>query len=355
MEHIQQQFKQRIVEASVSKKPLRIRGGGSKDWYGQSLEGDILDTGEYRGIVAYDPTELVITVRCGTPLAEIEAALVEHNQMLAFEPPRYGAESTIGGVVAAGLSGPRRQAAGAVRDFVLGATLMDGKGEVLRFGGRVMKNVAGYDVSRMLAGSLGILGLMLEVSLKVLPTPFAETTLRFADVGKTEAIERLNKWGGEALPITASAWHGRVLIVRLSGAQAAIDAAAKKLGGELVDDAAPLWNGLRDQTNEFFSDAADGTSLWRMSLPSTVRPLRIKGEHLIEWGGAQRWLRTDVDALALREAAQQVGGHITLYRGDKGVGVFQPLAPAIATIHRNLKNSFDPAGIFNRGRMYTEI
>jgi glycolate oxidase FAD binding subunit len=352
MEHIQQQFKQRIVEASVSKKPLRIRGGGSKDWYGQSLEGDVLDTREYRGIVAYDPTELVITARCGTPLAEIEAALAERNQILAFEPPRYGVDSTIGGVVAAGLSGPRRQSAGAVRDFVLGATLMDGKGEVLRFGGRVMKNVAGYDVSRMLAGSLGILGLMLDVSLKVLPKPFAETTLRFAGVGKTEAIKRLNAWGGEALPITASAWHGRMLIVRLSGARAALDAAAKKLGGEPVDDAASLWNGLRDQTNEFFTDTADGTSLWRMSLPSTVPPLRIKGEHLIEWGGAQRWLRTDVDALALREAAQKVGGHVTLYRGDKSVGVFQPLAPAIAAIHRNLKNSFDPAGIFNRGRMF---
>jgi glycolate oxidase FAD binding subunit len=356
MDHILQRFKQRIAEAAVAKKPLRIRGGGSKDWYGQSLEGEILDTREYRGIVAYDPTELVITARCGTPLAEIEAALAERHQMLAFEPPRYGIDSTIGGVVAAGLSGPRRSSVGAVRDFVLGATLMDGKGEVLRFGGRVMKNVAGYDVSRMLAGSLGMLGLILEVSLKVLPEPFSETTLRFADIGKTDAIERLNRWGGEALPISASAWHGRVLIVRLSGAQAAVDAAARKLGGEAVDDAVSLWDGLRDQTNGFFADAADGTSLWRLSLPSTTPPLRIPGEQLIEWGGAQRWLRTDADAATLRHAAQQVGGHATLFRGaDKSAGVFQPLAPPIMAIHRHLKNAFDPAGIFNRGRMYREL
>lgn len=356
MENVLQHFKQRIAEAGVAKTPLRIRGGGSKDWYGQSLTGEILDTREYCGILAYDPTELVITVRCGTPLAEIEAVLAERNQMLAFEPPRYSPDSTIGGVVAAGLSGPRRQAAGAVRDFVLGATLMDGKGEVLRFGGRVMKNVAGYDVSRMLAGSLGMLGLILDVSLKVLPKPFFETTLRFTSIGKSDATARLNRWGGEALPITASAWHGRVLIVRLSGTQAAVDAAVKKLGGEVVDDAADLWDGLRDQTNGFFADAADGTSLWRLSLPSTTPSLRIKGEQLIEWGGAQRWLRTDADVATIRHAAQQAGGHATLYRGtDKNVGVFQPLAPPIAAIHRHLKNAFDPAGIFNRGRMYAEL
>jgi glycolate oxidase FAD binding subunit len=356
MDHILQQFKQRIAEAAVAKTPLRIRGGGSKDWYGQSLEGEILDTREYRGIVAYDPTELVITARCGTPLAEIEAALAERHQMLAFEPPRYGADSTIGGVVAAGLSGPRRQSAGAVRDFVLGTRLMDGKGEVLRFGGRVMKNVAGYDVSRMLAGSLGILGLVLDVSLKVLPKPFFEMTLRFAGIGKTDAIERLNRWGGEALPISASAWHGRVLIVRLSGTQAAVDTAARKLGGESMGDAVLLWDGLRDQANGFFADMSGGTNLWRLSLPSTTPSLRIPGEQLIEWGGAQRWLRTDADAGTLRRAAQQVGGHATLFRGaDKSAGVFEPLAPPLAAIHGHLKNAFDPAGIFNRGRMYREF
>jgi len=350
-----QQFRQRIAEATVSKTPLRIRGGGTKDWYGQALNGEILDTRAYSGIVAYDPTELVITAKCGTPLAEIEAALAERNQMLAFEPPRYGSGSTIGGVVAAGLSGPRRQAAGSLRDFVLGAHLMDGKGELLRFGGRVMKNVAGYDVSRMLAGSLGVLGLIVEVSLKVLPRPFAETTRRF-ELRKTESIEKLNRWGGEPLPISASAWHGGVLIVRLSGAQAAVDAAAQKLGGEAVDDADALWAGLRDQSNAFFTATEGPTGLWRLALPPHTPPLAIKGEQIIEWGGGQRWLRTGADAATLRDAAAQVGGHATLFRGgDKAVGVFQPLAPAVAAIHRRLKATFDPAGIFNSGRMYVDL
>ncbi|WP_019139517.1 glycolate oxidase subunit GlcE [Noviherbaspirillum massiliense] len=355
MEQALRQFKDRILAASVDKTPLRIRGGGTKDWYGQSLQGNVLDTASYSGIVAYDPTELVITARSGTPLAEIEVTLAQHNQMLAFEPPRFGAASTIGGVVAAGLSGPRRQAAGAVRDFVLGAVLMNDKGEVLHFGGQVMKNVAGYDVSRLLAGSLGMLGLILEVSLKVLPKPFAESTLRFT-MGKTDAIRQLNQWGGQPLPISASAWHGGHLIVRLSGSEAALKAAKQKMGGEEITQAEPLWAGLRDQSNDYFTSLGEGSSLWRLSVPSTLPPLALPGEQLIEWGGAQRWLKTEVDAAAVRKAAQDVGGHATLFHGgDKSVGVFHPLAPAVAKIHRNLKKAFDSAGIFNPGRMYQDF
>lgn len=352
MEQVLQEFKARIAEAAAAKAPLRIRGGGSKDWYGQALQGEVFDTRAYRGIVAYDPTELVITARCGTPLAEIEAELAERNQMLAFEPPHFGPDSTIGGVAASGLSGPRRQAVGAVRDFVLGVTLMAGRGDVLRFGGQVMKNVAGYDVSRMLTGSLGTLGLILEVSLKVLPKPFFETTLRLS-MGEAQAIEQLNRWGGQPLPISASAWHDGVLAVRLSGAQAAVKAAVEKIGGEQVADAAPLWAALRDQTDGFF--AGSSANLWRLSVPSVTPPLGLKGEQLIEWGGAQRWLKTDAAATVVRRAAEQAGGHATLYRGDKSAGVFHPLAPAIAAIHRHLKNAFDPSAIFNRGRMYPEF
>lgn len=352
MEPTLQQFRDAVASARVSKQALRIRGGGTKDWYGQALQGAVLDTRTHSGILAYEPTELVITARSGTPLAEIEAALDAQNQMLAFEPPRYGAASTIGGVVAAGLSGPRRQAVGAVRDFLLGAALMDGKGEVLRFGGQVMKNVAGYDVSRMLAGSLGTLGLILDVSLKVLPKPPAEITLRY-EMRKTEAIETLNRWGGQPLPISASAWHGGVLVVRLSGAGAALAAAQKKMGGEPVAHSEKLWAELRDQSNEFFR--ADGP-LWRLSLPSTVPPLALSGKQLIEWGGAQRWLRTELDAASIRSAVERVGGHATLVRAeDKSAGVFHPLAPAVLRIHRNLKAGFDPVGIFNRGRMYSEF
>jgi glycolate oxidase FAD binding subunit len=357
MEQVLQQFKAKIIAASACKTALRIRGGGTKNWYGEKPQGDVFDTREYRGILAYDPTELVITARCGTLLTEIEAALAEQNQMLAFEPPHFGAGATIGGAVASGLSGPRRPAVGALRDFVLGAVLMDGKGDVLHFGGQVMKNVAGYDVSRLLAGSMGTLGLILDVSLKVLPKPFAETSLRFA-MQEDEAIRNLNTWGGQPLPISASAWHDGVLTVRLSGAQAAINAARQKMGGEEVQQAHLFWNALREQQSEFFIAADAASGLWRLSVPSVTPPLAMPGKQLIEWGGAQRWLKTgaDVDATAIRAAAEKAGGHATLFRGgDKQVGVFHPLAPTVAAIHRRLNNAFDPSGIFNPGRMYKQF
>ena len=356
MEQVLQQFRERIVAASASQTALRIQGGATKDWYGQSLQGELLDTRAYTGIVAYEPTELVITARCGTPLTEIEAALDAQQQMLAFEPPHFGPAATLGGVVACGLSGPRRAAAGAVRDFMLGAVLMDGNGETLRFGGQVMKNVAGYDVSRLLAGSLGTLGLLLEMSLKVLPKPFAETTLRF-EMTQAAALQRLNQWGGQPLPISASAWHDGVLLLRLSGAQAAVGAARQLLGGEDVADAAAIWIALREQSNAFFTEiASDAAGVWRLSLPSVAAPLALDGEQLIEWGGAQRWLKSAADAAAIRAAAAAAGGHATLFRGgDKRSGVFHPLAPALMTIHRRLKSAFDPAGIFNPGRMYDHL
>jgi glycolate oxidase FAD binding subunit len=347
MEPSLQTFSERIASASRAGTALRLRGGGTKDWYGQQLQGELLDTTAWRGIVAYDPTELVITARCGTPLPELESVLAAQRQMLAFEPPRFGERSTIGGVVAAGLAGPGRASAGAVRDFMLGAVLMDGKGQVLHFGGQVMKNVAGYDVSRLLAGSLGTLGLILEVSLKVLPRPVAEASLSFPMSDK-QAIEQMNEWAGRPLPISAGCWFDGRLTIRLSGAQAAVDAARRKLGGDLVAEAELFWRSLRDQQTAFFTQSG---ALWRLSLPSTTPPLL--GAQLLEWGGAQRWLRTDLEAAAIRAAARQAGGHATLYKGgDKQAGVFQPLEPAVAAIHRNLKQAFDPAGIFNPGRMY---
>lgn len=353
MNQVLQEFRDRIASASASKSALRIRGNGTKDWYGQELFGDVLDTTAYSGIVSYDPTELVITARAGTTLREIGAALSEKKQMLAFEPPRFDGMATIGGIVASGLSGPRRQAVGSVRDFVLGSVLMDGKGDVLHFGGQVMKNVAGYDVSRLLTGSLGTLGLILEVSLKVLPRPFAQYTLQFA-MNEQDALHQLNVWGGQPLPISASCWVDGQLFVRLSGAQAAVDAAIAKMGGTELPDADRFWDSLREQQHAFFADAPQG--LWRVSVPTVAAPLQLPGEQLIEWGGAQRWLKTGADAATLRAAATAAGGHATLFKeGDKSVGVFQPLAPAVARIHRNLKNAFDPAGIFNPRRMYTDF
>jgi glycolate oxidase FAD binding subunit len=357
MDVILEKFSDAIRQAGES-RPLRLRGGGSKDFYGQALEGEVLDTRGFSGIVAYEPSELVITARCGTSLAEVEAALRERGQMLTFEPPHFAqfgsGSSTLGGAVAAGLSGPGRQAAGALRDFVLGVKIMDGRGGVLSFGGQVMKNVAGYDVSRLMAGSLGTLGIILEASLKVLPFPVAEATLR-VELPEDRAIEQLNRWGGKPLPISASAWNDGTLGVRLSGAAAAVGEATKKIGGERVESEKALrfWNGIREQTDRFFSNDAP---LWRLSVPSTTPPLKLQGEQLIEWGGALRWLHSHADARTVREAARRAGGHATLFRGgDKSVGVFQPLAPAMMKIHRQLKAEFDPRGVFNRGRMYPEF
>ena len=305
-----------------------------------------------------EPTELVISVRCGTPLVEVEALLRQRSQMLAFEPPHFAGAPTLGGVVAAGLAGPRRMSAGAVRDFVLGISLLDGRGEHLRFGGQVMKNVAGYDVSRMLTGSLGCLGVITDISLKVLPLPRREITLQFA-LTQAEALEQLNGWAGQPLPISASLWFDGLLSLRLSGAEAAVAAASIKLGGQELapDDADRLWRSLRDQTHAFFAPTDSG--LLRLSLPDSAPPLELDTAPLIEWGGAQRWCRIAVDRLdSLRQRALQAGGHATLFRAPPGQSVdqvFTPLAPALQRIHLALKHSFDPAGIFNRGHMYPEF
>jgi glycolate oxidase FAD binding subunit len=353
MDQVLQQFRDRIISATRSGTALRIRGNGTKDWYGQELNGELLDTTAYSGIISYDPTELVVTARAGTNLREIGKALAEKKQMLAFEPPRFDGLATVGGIVASGLSGPRRQAVGSVRDFVLGTVLMDGKGETLHFGGQVMKNVAGYDVSRLLTGSLGTLGLILEVSLKVLPRPFAQHSLQFV-MSEQDALHQLNIWGGQPLPLSASCWVDGHLYVRLSGAQAAVDAAIAKMGGTDLPEAENFWDGVREQTHTFFS--APQQALWRLSLPTVTPSLALPGEQMIEWGGALRWLKTTADAETIRSVAANAGGHATLFKGgDKSVGVFQPLAPAVARIHRNLKQAFDPAGIFNPRRMYTDF
>jgi glycolate oxidase FAD binding subunit len=349
-----QQFAEAVREAAGRGLPLRLRGGGTKDFYGQALEGEILDTRAYAGIVDYEPSEMVITARCGTPLAEIEQAMHRRGQMLAFEPPHYGPGATLGGMVAAGLSGPRRQTVGALRDFVLGVKVLNGRGDPLTFGGQVMKNVAGYDVSRLMAGALGTLGLILEASIKALPLPVAEATLRL-ELPEDKAIEALNKWAGKPIAISASAWTGGELGIRLSGAAAAVREAVVKIGGErLADDRAILfWTGIREQTDAFFGT---GVPLWRISVPSTTPPLRLPGAQMIEWGGALRWLASRADARTVREAAQRAGGHATLFRAsDKSAGAFQPPAPALMKIHRELKREFDPHGIFNRGRMYPDF
>lgn len=344
----------RVREAASRGASLRLRGGGTKDFYGNPPVGELLDTRAHGGIVAYDPSELVVTVRAGTSLAELESLLASHGQMLAFEPPHFGPDATVGGCVAAGLAGPRRAAAGTahggVRDFLLGASLLDGRGRVLRFGGTVMKNVAGYDVTRALAGSLGFFGLILDVSLKVLPRPRAERTLRF-ELDEVAALDALNAWGGEPLPISASCWQEGVLHLRLAGALPAVEAAARRLGGETLEaaHAGAFWSAQREMESAFF---VGDLPLWRVSLPSTAAPLGLEGDSCIEWGGAQRWLRTSAQAQRIRDRASVLGGHATLFRGGRrDTGVFTPLSPALLAIHRRLKDEFDPARVFNPSRL----
>jgi glycolate oxidase FAD binding subunit len=349
---------ERVRAARAARSALCVRAGGTKDFYGGEPRGIPLDPRPYRGIASYEPSELVVTARCGTPLAELEAELAAHGQMLAFEPPHFGAGATVGGCVAAGLSGPRRATAGAVRDFVLGAVLLDGSAQVLRFGGTVMKNVAGYDVTRLLAGSLGTLGLILETSIKVLPRPAEELTLQL-EMDESRALAQMNAWGGQPLPISATAWHDGRLAVRVSGSGAAVRTARERIGGEAVEAAAAalLWQNVREQTAPFFQGPAP---LWRLSVPSAAPPLALAGNQLIEWGGALRWLRTTEPAARLRERVAALGGHATRFRRGEAdlntaADAFTPLAPALAEIHRRLKAQFDPDSIFNPGRLVKDI
>jgi len=357
MQNIIDQFADTIRTAAERKAPLHICGGGSKEFYGNPIIGQnisMLDVTAYSGIVAYEPTELVVTARTGTRLADLEAELYKHRQMLAFEPPHFGAAATLGGCVAAGLSGPRRASVGAVRDFVLGVRMLDGRGDDLRFGGQVMKNVAGYDISRLMTGSMGTLGLLLEISLKVLPLPPTEMTLSL-QMKETEAIEKMNLWAGKPLPISATCFCNDALTLRLSGAEAAVRAAHAKLGGEEVAEAAAFWQSVREQTHLFFRP---GKSLWRLSMKSTTPPLSLPGQQLIEWGGALRWLINDaeMDTGTVRAAAKTTGGHATLFRsGEASAAAFHPLTPEMMNIHRRLKEKFDPMRILNPGRMYPEL
>ena len=364
------QITERVRAAVADQTPLRIRGGGTKDFHGRGLHGDVLDTRLLSGITSYEPSELVITARAGTPLAELEAALAAKGQCLPFEPPHFGPGATVGGMVAAGLSGPARASVGAVRDYVLGVSLINGKAEPLTFGGQVMKNVAGYDVSRLMAGSWGTLGLLTEVSLKVLPVAPAEATLRF-ECNQADALRKLHAWGGQPLPLNASCWvqdgGGGTLYVRLRGAVAAVQAACKSMGGTHLDNATTTpnnaldWSACRDHTLPWFVQRTQqpDLALWRLSLPATapVLPLPAAAQPLVEWHGALRWVQAPASAGdALRAAAEAVGGSASVFVAasaypESASGQFDPKSAALAQIHARVKQAFDPAGIFNPGRL----
>jgi glycolate oxidase FAD binding subunit len=347
-----QTLRELVREAAATRTPVRIRGGNSKAFYGRESLGKPLLTTAHRGILSYEPTELVITARAGTPLQEVEAVLADARQMLGFEPPYFATGATLGGTIACGLSGPRRPYAGSVRDFVLGVRMLNGTGEILQFGGQVMKNVAGYDLSRLQAGALGTLGVILEVSLKVLPRPAVECTL-IQQCSPAAALEALKRWARKPYPLSAVAYVDDTLYLRLSGAASAVAAASHQLGGDPLAEGTAFWHTVREHTHSFFQG---DTPLWRLSVPPVTPLLQLPGSWFLDWGGAQRWLRGDAPATTMQQVAATAGGHATGFRGgDRQGPIFQPLEPVMQRLHRQLKHSFDPYGIFNPGRLYADF
>ncbi len=334
----------KTVRDGVSRNtPLAIHGSGSKHFLTGDIDGAALDITRHRGIISYEPTELVLTARAGTPLHEIEATLAENNQMLGFEPPHFGPMATLGGTIACNLSGPRRPYCGAARDFVLGTRVINGRGEILKFGGRVMKNVAGYDVSRLMAGSYGTLGVLLDISLKVLPKPAQEISLTF-QMGADEAIQRMNTWAGQPLPLSAACHLGDTLSIRLSGTDHGVRAAHINLGGELDTKGAAFWQELREQQLLFFAGEAP---LWRLSVPSAAPLLDLPGKSLLDWGGAQRWLRTSAKAIDVLRAVETAGGHAMLIRDAERPKPLRASTAITAHLANELRRAFDPSAIFN--------
>lgn len=341
-----------IQQAYLRKSPVNIRGHQSKSFLRLVDEGEALSTLAHTGIVDYEPAELVMTVRSGTTLTTIEAVLHESGQMMAFEPPVFGG-GTIGGAVACGLSGPRRPWSGAIRDFVLGTRVINGKGENLRFGGQVMKNVAGYDVSRLMAGAYGVLGLIVEVSMKVLPLPERETTQVF-EISPQDAIDYMAKLGNSTIPLSAACWYRNKLMIRLSGTESGVNAAVKKLGGETHPESGHFWQCIRDHEHTFFKAG----NYWRFSLPPATINLQFKDsdtEQLIDWGGAQRWVRTTDAGPDIQQLANQHHGYAEQFHSSEKQFLRAPLSNGIYQIHANLKKAFDPAGILNPGCFYPGI
>jgi glycolate oxidase FAD binding subunit len=349
-----------IQRAIAQHTPLRIRGSDSKRFLGRDVQGEELDTRSHRGIVAYDPTELVITARAGTPLAELNTVLDDENQMLPCEPPLFGGRvsglstglGTIGGAVASGLSGPRRPWAGSMRDFVLGCRVITGDGDHLRFGGEVMKNVAGYDMSRLLAGSFGSLGVLTEVSLKVLPKPRARRSLALT-LGAGDALRELSAWRKAALPVSGACYIDGKLHVRVEGGNGSVKSAVDRIGGEEND--CTFWDALRDHRLPFFNDVADARPLWRLSLPNATPLMPLPGDTLLDWAGAQRWLRSEAPAADIRQLAHAAGGHATCFTPSPEREPFQPIAASLLRYQQQLKRRLDPCGVLNPGRLYAEL
>jgi glycolate oxidase FAD binding subunit len=345
-------LQQQVQESIAGSCPLNIVGGGSKNFLGLISDAAPLDVGAHRGIISYEPTELVITARAGTPLGEIETLLAEHRQSLPFEPPRHSPGATIGGAVASALSGPARPFAGAVRDYVLGCKVINGHGQVLQFGGQVMKNVAGYDVTRLMTGARGTLGVLLDVSIKVLPVTEQQVTIE-SSLDLADALATMLTMKGSNYPVTAACYHEGRLSLRLSGSETGLLPVIADIKGDRVDNG--VWDQLRDQRHPYF----DTDTLWRLAVPAGTPALDIDGDWLYDWAGEQRWLKTSANAADIRESVARHGGHAQLYKAPRelqqSAGVEHPLTKKISQLHTDIKHSFDPHGIFNPGRLYPDL
>ena len=345
-------LQQQVLDAFELGTPLNIAGSGSKSFLGYISAAQAIDVSQHRGIVHYDPRELVLTARSGTSLREIEATLADAGQMLAFEPPHFGDTATLGGTIACALSGPRRPYCGSARDFVLGCQILNGRGEVLRFGGQVMKNVAGYDVSRLMVGAYGTLGILLDISLKVLPRPAASITLTRA-CSPSEAIKSMSDLLGKPYPVDGACFDGDNCHLRISGSEQAVREARNKIPGEEMQDADTFWTALREHQLPFFTQ---GGTLYRVMLKPATPPLPIEGTWLLDWGGAQRWLHSNEDISSIRNLVEREGGHVSVFCSDKRTQeLFHPLPAPLLALHQRIKSSFDPNNIFNRGRIYGNL
>lgn len=341
-----------VQSAYASKLPINILGAGTKSFLGQhSQNSKPLDVTGHRGIIDYDPAELVLVARAGTPLREIEGVLADSQQMLGFEPPFVDAGATLGGAVAAGLAGPGRAYAGAVRDFILGAKFVNGKGETITAGGKVIKNVAGFDLFRPMAGSMGTLGVMLEVALRVLPKPEVEKTLLFEETCERDALIKMNRWAGQSRAVSATAWDGHHIRIRLSGSAASIDHGRRQIGGDVLVDN-NYWQELNNFRLDFFHQAG---RLWRISVAAMSAPVGENLQQIIDWGGAQRWLKSELPAGELRNRAANLGGHAECFSRDEGIASYHPLENNLRELSQRFKAALDPAAILNPGRMYPEL
>lgn len=353
-----QELQDRVRAAFNDKIMLEIVGGNSKRFYGNTNthKTEIIETRIHQGIISYEPSELVLTARAGTPLKEIENLLAENNQMLPFEPPHFGEHATLGGAIATGLSGSRRPFTGSARDFVLGTKIITGKGDIMSFGGQVMKNVAGYDVSRLMVGALGTLGLLLEISIKVLPKPNTEVTQCIA-MSQQDAFSTMQELNQSSLPLSALAYENEKLYVRLSGAESAVISAQKKVGGETLLHAENFWQQVNEQSHPFFET---DRSLWRLSVPY-ISNVDLNEKSFIDWAGALYWIHSDKDIEEIQQHAIEQGGAATLFRTHQVKTTsdveerFPPLQAKIKQLQINLKMRFDPYGILNYGRLYSDL